>query len=461
MRTWWKEVVKLREEARELSPTKHSRSKTLSNEAGSEYRCLENEEDRESNTEEDIVSSKRKKKGKRVGVGTDGPTTRSRASKMSRPSDKQVSAVEESDASEVPIVEKLKLLKNNAPGSMAAYLQLREQEKHAEMEILQSQSQPKNLQSEPNQDLEPKKRKGRGKTKMDRVHTRGEKPEIRLSENDKPISDDDDHLLSEFSNFLGTMIRDFVSLTCRSWTKVPEKDILWQYVKDKYIIEEEGYDYAMAIMRDQFRAHKATIKKDHYTKYPTDEKRLQNRPRNIPLSDFKILLNYWADEKVQERAGKNTEARSKITKTHTAGPRSFAQITHKMAIERMQKAKPDEPPTPISDTDIYVKTRKRDETREYKLPIYVVTKKIEDVQKILEGNVEDANKLVYGGKEHIRSYLEMDEKMEKKVRENVKMMMSKLAEKCPELKVDIEELSVAPPNSVQDGDASGADNDTP
>ncbi|KAK1361390.1 hypothetical protein POM88_045864 [Heracleum sosnowskyi] len=56
---------------------------------------------------------------------------------------------------------------------------------------------------------------------------------------------------------------------------------------------------------------------------------------------------------------------------------------------------------------------------------------------------------------------EMDEKVEKKVRENVKMMMSKLEEKCPELKVDIEELSVAPPNSVQDGDASGADNDTP
>ncbi|KAK1359104.1 hypothetical protein POM88_043578 [Heracleum sosnowskyi] len=128
---------------------------------------------------------------------------------------------------------------------MAAYLQLREQEKQAEMEILQSQSQPKNLQSQPNQaaPLEPKKRKGRGKTKMDRVHTRGEKPEIRLSENGKPISDDDDHLLSEFSNFLGTV-----------------------------------------------------------------------------------------------------------------------------AIERMQKAKPDEPPTPISDTDIYVKTRKRDETREYKLP---------------------------------------------------------------------------------------------
>ncbi|KAK1372523.1 hypothetical protein POM88_028716 [Heracleum sosnowskyi] len=128
---------------------------------------------------------------------------------------------------------------------------------------------------------------------MDHVHTRCEKPEIKLSEDDHPISDDDDRLISEFSNCLGTVVRDFVSLTCRSWTEVLEKDILWQYVK--------------------FRAHKATIKKDHYTKYPTDELRLQKRPRNILLSDFKILLNYWADEKVQERARKNVEARSKIT----------------------------------------------------------------------------------------------------------------------------------------------------
>lgn len=52
-------------------------------------------------------------------------------------------------------------------------------------------------------------------------------------------------------------------------------------------------------MRDQLRGYRAAIKKDHYTKYPTDELRLQNRPREIPLKDFKILLNYWGDEKVQ------------------------------------------------------------------------------------------------------------------------------------------------------------------
>lgn len=54
---------------------------------------------------------------------------------------------------------------------------------------------------------------------------------INLSEEGQPIADDDDNLISELSNFLGTTVREFVSLTCRSWHEVPEKDILWEYVK--------------------------------------------------------------------------------------------------------------------------------------------------------------------------------------------------------------------------------------
>lgn len=69
---------------------------------------------------------------------------------------------------------------------------------------------------------------------MNHVHTRGEKKEIILSAEGQPISDDD-HLLSEFSNFLGTTVREFVSLTCSSWTEVPDKEVLWQYVKVKLL----------------------------------------------------------------------------------------------------------------------------------------------------------------------------------------------------------------------------------
>lgn len=45
--------------------------------------------------------------------------------------------------------------------------------------------------------------------------------------------------------------------------------------------------------------HKSRVKKDHYTEYDSDEKRIENRPRDIPLEDFKVLLKYWADEGVQ------------------------------------------------------------------------------------------------------------------------------------------------------------------
>ena len=53
----------------------------------------------------------------------------------------------------------------------------------------------------------------------------------------------------------------------------------------------------MTTMRDQYRAYKARIKREHYSKYGTDEERLEKRPRDVPLKDFKMLLIYWADEK--------------------------------------------------------------------------------------------------------------------------------------------------------------------
>ena len=54
----------------------------------------------------------------------------------------------------------------------------------------------------------------------------------------------------------------------------------------------------MTTMRDLFRGYKARIRRDYYYKYQTGEERLENRPREVPLKDFKILLEYWADEKI-------------------------------------------------------------------------------------------------------------------------------------------------------------------
>ncbi|KAL6558847.1 hypothetical protein OROMI_019197 [Orobanche minor] len=348
---------------------------------------------------------------------------------------------------------------------------------------------------------EQKQRKPRGKSKLTHVHRRGEKREIKISDLGQPV-DDDEHLIREFSNFLGTTVREFVSLTCRSWLEVPQKDILWQYVKDKYVISEDCYDWVMTTMRDLFRGHKSRIKRDHYYRYPTDEERLQNRPREVPLKDFKMLLEYWADEKIAKRAKTNAESRSRLTETHTAGSKSFAQVCHNMAIERALLATPEEAPVPISDVDVYVKTRQRKSEREYKLPTDEVVKKIENVEKLLkEGTVEEANEVVFGGKDHSRSFLvgrliqkrepkkkfarpiatisisdkyvtsltekirdqileEMEEQVEKKVQDNIKLMISKLAEKNPNLNLGIEELTSAAETTVEPSEAN-AGNDSP
>ena len=41
------------------------------------------------------------------------------------------------------------------------------------------------------------------------------------------------------------------------------------------------------------------MKRDHYYKYPTDEERLEKRPQDVPLEDFKLLLKYWGDPSIK------------------------------------------------------------------------------------------------------------------------------------------------------------------
>lgn len=52
-------------------------------------------------------------------------------------------------------------------------------------------------------------------------------------------------------------------------------------------------------LADLWRVHKSRIKKKYYTKYNSDEERLQNRPEDIPLEDFKQLLIYWGDDEIK------------------------------------------------------------------------------------------------------------------------------------------------------------------
>ncbi|KAK1387535.1 hypothetical protein POM88_015713 [Heracleum sosnowskyi] len=92
-----------------------------------------------------------------------------------------------------------------------------------------------------NEEVEPAvqaPKKKRGKTRMDKVHTRPFEKRVVILVNIKfqPVADDDQKI-SELSNFLGTLKR-CVPLTYASWEHVPEslKDTFWSYTKQRYII---------------------------------------------------------------------------------------------------------------------------------------------------------------------------------------------------------------------------------
>lgn len=74
---------------------------------------------------------------------------------------------------------------------------------------------------------------------------------------------------------------------------------MFHILQERYDIPERGQKWINTTLSTCWRVHKSRVKKDHYTKYGTDEERIENRPDEIPLEDFKLLMKYWADEGVQ------------------------------------------------------------------------------------------------------------------------------------------------------------------
>ncbi|KAK1382521.1 hypothetical protein POM88_020256 [Heracleum sosnowskyi] len=133
---------------------------------------------------------------------------------------------------------------------------------------------------------------------------------------------------------------------------------------------------------------------------------MTNRPKEISTSEFKVLLKYWGDKKVQDSAKRNSNSRKELTETHTVGPKSFAQIKNKMVLEK-PVVDDEEPPAPPSVSQIYVKTRKRDENREYKLPADQIKTKIAEINKVLDagGSVEDADQKIPSLQVNVNDFL--------------------------------------------------------
>ena len=133
------------------------------------------------------------------------------------------------------------------------------------------------------------------------------------------------------SHFLETLKR-VVPMTFASWAHVPKtlKDTLWSYTKvinkltclkfllsvkyhstfiysfyvwfickQQYILPEELKVWAIKTIQQAWKGNKSRTKHAHYLAYATDEERLANKPDDIPVEDFKLLLKYWGDPDIQ------------------------------------------------------------------------------------------------------------------------------------------------------------------
>ncbi|WOG86506.1 hypothetical protein DCAR_0205717 [Daucus carota subsp. sativus] len=202
--------------------------------------------------------------------------------------------------------------------------------------------------------------------------------------------------VGELSNFLGTIARDNVSLTYVNWHVVPDqlKQKLWEYTLARFDIHEDGRKWVYTTLSVAWKLHKARVKKAYYTKNDNVEERLENRPDRVPLEDFKMLLKYWGDAKVQKIGRDNAESRKSLLETHTLGRKPVALV-----IEKLKKDDPNlEHP---SDAQINSLTRKRDKGREYKSDTDKMKKKLEKIEKLIEqGKEDEANAIASNGKDH-------------------------------------------------------------
>ncbi|KAK1387289.1 hypothetical protein POM88_015467 [Heracleum sosnowskyi] len=342
-----------------------------------EYIPPEHEEQSENETVK--TPKKRTKKVEKTKLNI-GPTTRSRANILVEKDESEKDVRNSVPAEPAPECA-IQLPRNEGIGIMAAYLLLRDNQKKnagngsasgsgtAKGKAVAENDLPDIENEVVDEAAAPKRRRGR--TRMDKVHTRSvdKRVVIHMNKEFQPISDND-KVVSELNNFLGTL-RRCVPLTYKSWTHVPRtlKQTLWNYVKQRYIILDELEKYCLLSINESWKGQKCRIKKNHYLAYETDEERLEHRPEDIPLEDFKLLLMYWGDEKVQELAKANSEHRKLYTDTHTAGPKTFAQIKNKLPVPSVEA--------------VFLKTRKRKPGRKYKTDTAVMNYRLEKIEKAM------------------------------------------------------------------------------
>ncbi|KAL6574453.1 hypothetical protein OROHE_001357 [Orobanche hederae] len=148
-------------------------------------------------------------------------------------------------------------------------------------------------------------KKTRGPTVLADVHNRKyeDRPPIVLNEYGQPIGPTKE-ASRELSRFLGTVAKDsmLAPLNYCEWSKFPSKlkAKIWDYVLEKYMIPEEGFDWVMTTVNTLWRTHKSRVKKQYYYAFDNDDDRWKNRPETMSDQQFLDLLQYWNMEDIEK-----------------------------------------------------------------------------------------------------------------------------------------------------------------
>ncbi|KAL8088642.1 hypothetical protein AgCh_038429 [Apium graveolens] len=88
-------------------------------------------------------------------------------------------------------------------------------------------------------------------------------------------------VITELSSFIWTIARLYIPLDYVNWSAVPEaiKEGWWEYIKKKYIIHEEGNDWVIRILDDDWKLKALFGDRDEHSWY-----------KRVPLLDS--LLDY-------------------------------------------------------------------------------------------------------------------------------------------------------------------------
>ncbi|KAL2941286.1 putative cobyric acid synthase [Bienertia sinuspersici] len=193
---------------------------------------------------------------------------------------------------------------------------------------------------------------------------------IILNELGKPIGPDS-KTLDKFSRFLGTIARSptLAPLNNLNWHEVRDKDNIWNYVKTKFVISEEGGNmYVVGAVGRLWRRHKCIIKNKHFSAYDNDNDRLEHAPEYIPEQHFKELLEYWNLDIVQESSINQKDR-------HTMGPKSFARKEHELKEQDKDKKRP-------SQAKLYQDSRKRKAGKTYKTSYELIQSNIDKTKEV-------------------------------------------------------------------------------